>query len=290
MPELFVKYRDDFLNGSYTLYNYARINYRKYLYYVQMMGFQKIGPNYYNEVEFGQEYMINYCVEGEGTFIYKGEEFTIKKGDLIFVKNFAHHIIKPIPDKPYTFAFLHLFDNESLAEIYKRCFSKNGFLVHNVDQGLILPNIVNIGELLSSSKNNKDSAISIEVYQLLLNICSLAEQSKSDPIDLRISPVLYYINQNFTKNIKFNDILDHSEFSKNHLERLFKAEIGMTIQDYIFQKRLRLAQELLVTTNLNVSEISDKVGLSEYRSLYHMFKKALHLSPLEFRRKNKENL
>lgn len=287
MNELKVKVNDDFLEGSYTLYNYALITYNKFLLYVQMAGHQMIGPNYYNEVEFGHEYMINYTIEGEGIFKFDGKEIVVKAGDLIFVKNYKKHSLKPIKNQKWTFCFLHIYENELITSIYEKVFLKDGFVIHDFPKELIEPEFLKIVEGLKNSSSDKGFIISSAAYDLLMNICIESEKYTSPATSKRIDSVVDFINNNFNRNIKMKDILEHSFFSKNHLERLFKEEMNKTISDYIFEKRLSLAKELLLTTNLPISVIAEQVGLNEYRSLYHMFLKAMDMTPNDFRKKYK---
>lgn len=289
MNELKVKVNDDFLDGSYTLYNYALITYNKFLLYVQMVGYQMIGPNYYNEVEFGHEYMINYTLEGEGLFTYDGKETIVKAGDLIFIKNYKKHSLKPIKGQKWTFCFLHIYENELVANIYQKIFLKEGSILHNYPVDLIKPEFLKIVDGLKNSSGERGFQISSAAYDLLMNICIFSEKNLSPKTSKRIDSVVDFINNNFNRNIKMKDILEHSFFSKNHLERLFKEEMNTTISDYIFEKRLSLAKELLLTTNLPISIIAEQVGLSEYRSLYHMFLKAMDMTPNEYRKKYKNS-
>ena len=289
MNELKVKVNDVFLEGSYTLYNYALITYKKFLLYVQMAGHQKIAPDYYNEVEYGHEYMINYTNEGEGTFTFDGKEMKVKAGDLIFIKNYKKHSLKPIPGKSWTFSFIHVYENELIANISQKIFLKEDSIIHNFPSELFMPEFDKIVEGLKETSTSKEFYISSAVYDLLMNICVVSEKNITVKSVKRIDSVVDFINNNFTRNIKMSDILKHSYFSKNHLERLFKEEMNITISDYIFEKRLTLAKELLLTTNLPISTIAEQVGLSEYRSLYHMFLKSMDITPNQYRKKFKKN-
>ena len=80
------------------------------------------------------------------------------------------------------------------------------------------------------------------------------------------------------------DILKHSGYSKNHLERLFKQRMNMTMQEYIFKLRLQRAQELIAESDMYYKEIANAVGLSDYRALVYLFKKALGITPSEYRK------
>ena len=163
MNELKVKVNDVFLEGSYTLYNYALITYTKFLLYVQMAGYQKIAPDYYNEVEYGHEYMLNYTLEGEGVFTFDGKETVVKEGDLIFVKNYKKHSLKPVKGKNWTFCFIHVYENELISSIYQKVFLKEDSIIHDFPKDLFVPQFDKIIEGLKDASDSKRFSISSAV-------------------------------------------------------------------------------------------------------------------------------
>ena len=50
--------------------------------------------------------------------------------------------------------------------------------------------------------------------------------------------------------------------SKYHFLRLFKATYGLTPMEYVSQRRIERAQDLLRATNLTVTEVCMLVGFS----------------------------
>jgi len=279
---------DDFLEGSYTLYNYNPRTSKSFLIYPQIAGFQKIGPNYYNEVEFGNVYMLNYTTEGEGVFITNGGKRVVKKGDLIFIHNYFHHILRPDKGHPWSFAFLHIFENEMVSKIYQSIVAKEGFVMEDVSEELVFPYIDKVSQELSSHLEGYESRCSLLIYQLLLGLSIESDRRKRADFNPSIDAVINYIKENYVRPLPLKDIIEQTNYSKNHLERMFKMKMNMTIQEYIFYLRLTRSEELLVSTDLTLKEIAEQVGLSEYRSLYHMYRNALGITPEEYRRKSGE--
>ena len=141
---------------------------------------------------------------------------------------------------------------------------------------------------MGTIKENYEMMISSLVYEMLLNIVENTPSGSKEKIDVSISNVVSYIKNNFDQKITIQNILEHTTYSKNHMERLFKEKMHMTMKDYLYSLRLRRAQELLITTDLSLKEIAEATGLSEYRALYYLFIHNIGCTPNEFRENQRE--
>ena len=278
------RFRDDFLEGSKTIYNYVPNTMHNYLFYSQIVGIQNIGPNYYNELALAKEYLIQYTMEGEGNIEIEKESFTVRKGSLLIIPNYYHHIFRPIKDKNWKIAFVHIFENPTVVDIFKRIYLKHRFILEDIPQELVLPHINAIIDLLSESVSDTEFKVSEQIYGLLMKICERSDSFEKDAVDTELASVLHFLKQNYNTNIRISDILPHSNYSKNHLERLFRSRMNMTMQEYIYHLRLTRAQELIVGTNLYYKQIAEMVGLSDYRALIYLFKKTIGITPSEYRK------
>lgn len=67
----------------------------------------------------------------------------------------------------------------------------------------------------------------------------------------------------------------------------FKLIHGKTINEYIRYVRVRKSEELIKTTDLNISEIVYTLGLSSRSYFSHIFKSMYNCSPSEYKKKNR---
>ena len=72
--------------------------------------------------------------------------------------------------------------------------------------------------------------------------------------------------------------------SVSHLNRLFRAELGVSIMQFVMQARVEAAQGLLQTTDLPISDIARLVGFTRPAHLSQVFTRLAGTSPLGFRR------
>lgn len=92
-----------------------------------------------------------------------------------------------------------------------------------------------------------------------------------------------YIVNNFNKNITLKDVADEVFLSQNYLSELFKKETGEGFYDFISKYRIRKAKEILITTNLKIYEVAQKVGYNDSITFGRAFKKITGVTPNSFR-------
>jgi AraC-like DNA-binding protein len=73
--------------------------------------------------------------------------------------------------------------------------------------------------------------------------------------------------------------------SKFHFLRLFKATYGLTPGEYVSQRRIERAQDLLRATNLTVTEVCHAVGFTSLGSFSSRFRALVGESPSDFQRR-----
>lgn len=109
----------------------------------------------------------------------------------------------------------------------------------------------------------------------------------SDPVDLLHHPIIEraheYIQLHLHESLTPSAIAAQVQVTPDHLNRIFKAHIGISTMSYVTRLRMETAQLLLNTSDLSVQEISCLVG---YRQLPH-FSRTFHRhtgkTPLRFR-------
>lgn len=79
-------------------------------------------------------------------------------------------------------------------------------------------------------------------------------------------------------------VADTLHVSAQHMSRLFRRETGSTFGSYLTHKRITEAMHLLQNPNLKMYEIAERTGYSTQHYFSGAFKKALGMSPAEYRK------
>jgi len=120
---------------------------------------------------------------------------------------------------------------------------------------------------------------------------SLAKLLKALPVNTNkdakqrdfIRNALLFMDKNISKRIVLDDITDTIDYSKFHFIRVFDEYIGQTPHQYICDRRLFLARELLAETDLPISEVALRSGIRFTSNFYSHFKRKFKKTPKDFR-------
>lgn len=88
-------------------------------------------------------------------------------------------------------------------------------------------------------------------------------------------------NEGLTLNLKTLSEVVH--YTPDYLSRMFKHQYGISIKDYMNQKRIAYACELLKNTELRVAEVSERLGFADDKHFSKTFKKNIGQSPSQYR-------
>ncbi|WP_421277009.1 helix-turn-helix domain-containing protein [Aeromonas veronii] len=104
-------------------------------------------------------------------------------------------------------------------------------------------------------------------------------------IDDYAQDILAWIDANFNEQPRLDDLALKLGYSKRMIQLHFKKTHGMTIGDYIHNRRLYRACVLLRMTELSVGEIAHHLHFGNHHNFCRAFKKKLHCSPRVFRKR-----
>lgn len=103
--------------------------------------------------------------------------------------------------------------------------------------------------------------------------------------DIHIEKAVRYIENHFNQQIAISDILEEVPLSRRVLEKKFKKELGIPVYQYLQAYRVEKFTELLINTELPLSDIAMKCGFDEYKNVSRVFIKRKQMTPLQYRNK-----
>lgn len=121
-----------------------------------------------------------------------------------------------------------------------------------------------LGGFGKAEDNKKRSARQKEYLEVIMRVC-------------------HYINQHFQESLTLESIAVISGFSKYHFTRIFKEYMDMTFYEYLNSRRIKRAEELLFSTELNITDVAMNSGFSSLSAFNRTFKSLNGCSPSEFR-------
>ena len=118
-------------------------------------------------------------------------------------------------------------------------------------------------------------------------IQSLSKETRSDTANA-LENAVSYIDAHLAEELSVRDLAAVCFVSADHLTRLFKKKYGMTVSEYIQDKRIRLASELLRQNDATISMVANTVGFGNYSYFTEQFKKHFGVTPREYQQQFKQ--
>jgi AraC-like DNA-binding protein len=132
-------------------------------------------------------------------------------------------------------------------------------------------------------------AVSILIKQILLLLLRndtrkvLIEQDNFDRV--RLKPVLDYVENHLTDRIQVEEVCKIANMSYYYFVKYFKKTIGLSFTEYVNYRKVKWAERILLTKDLSISEVGERIGMPNMAHFYKMFKKYNDCSPKQFQRK-----
>lgn len=125
------------------------------------------------------------------------------------------------------------------------------------------------------------TGILLEIY------CQLSNKQRQSNSDLQktqlFNDIQDYIKWYRDSDLKVSQIAEHFGYNKRYLSSFFHAASGITLKEYITQKKMEEAKYLLSDTNSYIKEIAFQLGFHDSHTFMKVFKKLVGLTPTQYR-------
>lgn len=225
------------------------------------------------------EHAVFFCVEsGKMKFRTKNCDCICNAGDVVFIKNFESVTLSNAEDNDLSYYFVSFF-----------CERDFDFQINTVTKDA---NALKLFKAISETHRSGAYLSKIKTAELFLRLihllCSLKLQKSKDYTDnYKLLSTVEYININYYKKITPEYLSEFSGYSPAHLRRLFVKNYGVPPMEYILDKKIEMAKEILLDApEKTTQEIADLVGFCSASYLCKTFKKRVGISPLEYKKQS----
>lgn len=264
----------------------------------QKASFTDIPWHWHDEFEFG------HIIQGSILYKTNHHEFTLKKGDGIFVNSGTLHHLQPLESPAGTALRTQFFDQSFLAgypgSIYDVKYIVPVQETKSLDAvPLYLDNPSHAGMLEKIRKCeeiclNKEPFFELRIRsifsELWETVYSWAQEQKRnekayDPAeDERIKQMLSLIRERYGEKITVADLALTAHISERECYRIFQNILGITPGNFMEITRLQKAQELLRYTSKSILEIALETGFGTSSYFCKTFKAYHHITPNQYRK------
>ena len=132
---------------------------------------------------------------------------------------------------------------------------------------------------LSPLYHSTEKAINLLNYILFEIQDALSMESNNEAV----SAIIKYIDATISSPPSLPNIAAQVHLSKEYVAHIFKRETGKTVIEYVNERKMLIAKDLILENKLSLEEIARSLGYSNYSYFSKVFKKHFNTSPIHFR-------
>ncbi|AIQ37434.1 AraC family transcriptional regulator [Paenibacillus sp. FSL R5-0345] len=246
---------------------------------------------------------ILYIYTGRGEIMAENQTYPIRDHTLVWFQPYQLHrvMVPPTPNRSYirtnlTFDPSLLEQYLSVFPLMEKFFRRmwKGSLQMPVFYDLQDTLIPDLLEELDYSTNNSAAGTEENIGFLMLQLIRLLQKHMSGDLT-EVSPlhsrggshaerITEWLDEHYKEPFSLEVLAAAMHLSPYHISHLFKEFAGITLSEYLMQRRVREACILLANTTKPVKEIAAEVGHLSPSYFSQMFKNNKGISPEKYRR------
>ena len=245
-----------------------------------------------------------YVVSGKIHHSCNGKKHELFPGDFFFIDlpDIHAYTTDTYEDKPPCVLNL-MFDPAVIDNSIKYCKNSTELLsipalgLSDKNYVLQIPQIpihdIN-GEILALIEQIKNETLSPEPlsdliihHKLIALILSILRSdyigqtiAKQNPIT---ATILKMVSERYFEDNLLVSACNELNYSLSYLSNIFRKDMGIPFKEYLQSIRIQEAENLLIHSNLKISEISKRVGYTDTKYFYNLFKKYTYMTPTQYR-------
>ena len=98
-----------------------------------------------------------------------------------------------------------------------------------------------------------------------------------------ISSAMNYIDTHYQENLTLDDVASFTGFSRFYFSRSFKQQTGYSFREYLSQRRIQVAMEMLIRTNKSMNQVAQESGFGSVGTFNRAFREYKNCTPTQYR-------
>jgi len=162
----------------------------------------------------------------------------------------------------------------------------NTLLRKAAEQGGVHP--IYLDSLSSEFARRIENINGMEAGQALMSemahaYCRLVRKNATQQYSPMVQKTATYIDANLSANLTLSVLASTQNMNASYLSALFRKETGKTVTEYVNEKRMEAAAQLLRSTRLQIQTVAQHCGMSDVNYFSKLFKKHHGVTPKQYR-------
>ncbi len=231
-------------------------------------------------------YEILLLVSGDCEFRVEGNGYDIHPGDVVFVRPDESHRMTFRSEKRYERVILYIkseFFRENECEGFLAVFENRELGSGNIVRyDIAKPMLKECMERLDRyGADGEYEVVQRVIYEMLYLLNNHTNtQADSYVKNERVRNIILYINEHLTQELSLDELAGEFFIAKEYMCKIFKANTGHTVNQYITHKRILLVQEMY-RNGQTLLQASMNAGFKSYTNFYKAYVKHMGKKPKE---------
>ncbi|NEN05653.1 AraC family transcriptional regulator [Diaminobutyricibacter tongyongensis] len=245
--------------------------------------FPHTAGHYKNRPEGAKQVIIILCTSGVGWLEVAGVTRPITAGTAVVIPAKTGHSYWADHTDPWTIWWMHVIGTD-VEDLVDQIVGSSDDLIQSVGDMYTAVSLVE--QALSHLERDETFASIVgatgAAWNLLAHLAS--DRLHGHPLTRdRVQIVQAFLRQHLDSQSTVKDLAKLANLSTSHFSVVFKAATGMGVVEYLKRLRNARARELLISSNLSISEISLVVGYNDPFYFSRQFRAINGTSPNQFR-------
>lgn len=227
---------------------------------------------------------IFYVLNGKGNFLFHRDIHPIETGDLVIIPPYLEHTEQSIPGMPLEYYVLGIDgiafqprNGEVMAQVF--CNFDNRALIADL-----------FAQIYFEVKADRYGAEMICQHLLEILVLRILRSQKLVPVSINTvrmtkecAQIKEYLDTNYAEHITLDTLTSLTHMNKYYMAHSFTKYTGLSPIQYLNQRRLETACQLLRDTDFSIAAISSQTGFSSQSYFTQSFRKCYGTTPIKYR-------
>ncbi len=227
--------------------------------------------------------VIEYVYSGKGYIECDGKKYIVEAGDFFMLTRYHAHKYYADPITPFHKIWVNLA-GPYVANLAQTLNLTDGVYIKHFDSPRCIEQIHSLLEQYNTSPKPRifdNIALAVTELMLIMNSSRKTQKVAVSPVILEIKK---YIDREENVSATLDEVCAKFLINKSYAIATFKKEFGITLYQYMLEKKIRTAESML-SSGETINNITSVLGYSCTQSFTHAFKSATGISPNAYREK-----
>lgn len=225
-------------------------------------------------------YLLHVVLKGKGHFQYQKKDWHLKAGDAFLIEPMETHFYEADVEDPWEYAWVG-FDGPAVSEILSQTALRDLPVYLSSSDACCQPAASLVSAFLMPERNPL-GLLSL-LFLLFSKMPAPLPQGTASTEERYYQTALEYIRNNYTYDLKVQDIADYVGIDRTYLYKIFMREAEVSPKQYLLQFRIRAAGKLLQSQKYTVTETAYSCGFRDAAAFCTCFRQQIGMTPKQYK-------